>query len=134
LTFGGAYAVLLYVVQGAVEQHHWLSTTQMIDGLALGENNTGTAEHGRRIRCVRRRMDTLGARNGPSSIGRHSRGTRSDLLHLPAIIHFHSAGRTAGGNDSSAAAIHRTLDRNHGGGRGRDPQSGRVFCLACVVA
>jgi len=29
LTFGGAYAVLPYVVQGAVEQHHWLSAAQM---------------------------------------------------------------------------------------------------------
>jgi len=41
LTFGGAYAVLPYVVQGAVEQHHWLSATQMIDGLALGETTPG---------------------------------------------------------------------------------------------
>jgi chromate transporter len=41
LTFGGAYAVLPYVYQGAVEQHHWLSGTQMIDGLALGETTPG---------------------------------------------------------------------------------------------
>lgn len=41
LTFGGAYAVLPYVYQGAVEQHHWLSGAQMIDGLALGETTPG---------------------------------------------------------------------------------------------
>ena len=41
LTFGGAYAVLPYVYQGAVEQQHWLSGTQMIDGLALGETTPG---------------------------------------------------------------------------------------------
>ena len=41
LTFGGAYAVLPYVYQGAVEQHHWLSAVQMIDGLALGETTPG---------------------------------------------------------------------------------------------
>ena len=41
LTFGGAYAVLPYVYQGAVEQHHWLTATQMIDGLALGETTPG---------------------------------------------------------------------------------------------
>ncbi len=41
LTFGGAYAVLPYVYQGAVEQQHWLSATQMIDGLALGETTPG---------------------------------------------------------------------------------------------
>lgn len=41
LTFGGAYAVLPYVYQGAVQMHGWLSPTQMIDGLALGETTPG---------------------------------------------------------------------------------------------
>jgi chromate transporter len=41
LTFGGAYAVLPYVYQGAVEQHLWLTAPQMIDGLALGESTPG---------------------------------------------------------------------------------------------
>lgn len=41
LTFGGAYAVLPYVYQGAVENYHWLTTHQMIDGLALGETTPG---------------------------------------------------------------------------------------------
>ncbi|MBU3634379.1 chromate efflux transporter [Polynucleobacter sp. es-GGE-1] len=41
LTFGGAYAVLPYVYQGAVDQFHWLSANQMIDGLALGEMTPG---------------------------------------------------------------------------------------------
>ena len=41
LTFGGAYAVLPYVYQGAVDQHQWLSGAQMIDGLALGETTPG---------------------------------------------------------------------------------------------
>ena len=41
LTFGGAYAVLPYVYQGAVETYGWLGPTQMIDGLALGETTPG---------------------------------------------------------------------------------------------
>jgi chromate transporter len=41
LTFGGAYAVLPYVYQGAVIHHGWLTPTQMIDGLALGETTPG---------------------------------------------------------------------------------------------
>jgi chromate transporter len=41
LTFGGAYAVLPYVYQGAVETYHWLTPAQMIDGLALGETTPG---------------------------------------------------------------------------------------------
>ena len=41
VTFGGAYAVLPYVFQGAVEHHGWLAASQMIDGLALGETTPG---------------------------------------------------------------------------------------------
>jgi chromate transporter len=41
MTFGGAYAVLPYVVQGAVDHYGWLSAPQMIDGLALGETTPG---------------------------------------------------------------------------------------------
>ena len=41
LTIGGAYAVLPYVYQGAVEQYRWLTPGQMIDGLALGETTPG---------------------------------------------------------------------------------------------
>ena len=41
LTFGGAYAVLPYVFQGAVITHGWLTAGQMLDGLALGETTPG---------------------------------------------------------------------------------------------
>ena len=41
VTFGGAYAVLPYVYQGGVVDFHWLTATQIIDGLALGETTPG---------------------------------------------------------------------------------------------
>jgi chromate transporter len=41
VTFGGAYAVLPYVLQGTVDVHGWMTATQMIDGLALGETTPG---------------------------------------------------------------------------------------------
>lgn len=41
VTFGGAYAVLPYVYQGAVETYQWATPAQMIDGLALGETTPG---------------------------------------------------------------------------------------------
>lgn len=41
VTFGGAYAVLPYVAQEAVEQHGWLSHPQMMDGLAFAETTPG---------------------------------------------------------------------------------------------
>jgi chromate transporter len=41
VTFGGAYAVLPYVTQKAVEQYHWLGASQMLDGLGLAETTPG---------------------------------------------------------------------------------------------
>lgn len=41
VTFGGAYAVLPYVAQQAVEHHGWISATQMLDGLGLAETTPG---------------------------------------------------------------------------------------------
>ncbi len=41
VTFGGAYAVLPYVAQQAVETHGWLSAPQMLDGLGLAETTPG---------------------------------------------------------------------------------------------
>lgn len=41
VTFGGAYAVLPYVAQQAVERHEWLSKTEMMDGLGLAETTPG---------------------------------------------------------------------------------------------
>lgn len=41
VTFGGAYAVLPYIYQGGVDQYAWLTSTQMMDGLALGETTPG---------------------------------------------------------------------------------------------
>jgi chromate transporter len=41
VTFGGAYAVLAYMAQQAVNTHHWLSTGEMADGLGLAETTPG---------------------------------------------------------------------------------------------
>jgi chromate transporter len=41
VTFGGAYAVLAYVAQQAVEVYGWLSPAEMLDGLGLAETTPG---------------------------------------------------------------------------------------------
>ena len=41
VTFGGAYAVLAYVAQQAVETYHWLTANEMVRGLALAESTPG---------------------------------------------------------------------------------------------
>jgi len=41
VTFGGAYAVLAYMAQQAVQLHHWLTPPEMVDGLGLAETTPG---------------------------------------------------------------------------------------------
>jgi len=41
VTFGGAYAVLAYVAQEAVQKYHWVTASQMLDGLGLAESTPG---------------------------------------------------------------------------------------------
>ena len=41
VTFGGAYAVLAYVMQAAVQSYHWITQAQAIDGLGLAETTPG---------------------------------------------------------------------------------------------
>jgi hypothetical protein len=65
VTFGGAYAVLPYVAQPAVQTHHWLFAGQVLDGLGLGhagieENNPGSLDHGDAVRRLSRRLEPSG--------------------------------------------------------------------------
>jgi len=41
VTFGGAYAVLAYVAQEAVQTYHWLTAREMLDGLGMAETTPG---------------------------------------------------------------------------------------------
>lgn len=60
VTFGGAYAVLPYVAQQAVETHGWLTTPQMLDGLGLAETTPGP------LILVLQYVGFLGAWNSPA--------------------------------------------------------------------
>ena len=60
VTFGGAYAVLPYVAQQAVENHHWLTAPQMLDGLGLAETTPGP------LILVLQYVGFLGAWNAPA--------------------------------------------------------------------
>ena len=113
LTFGGAYAVLPYVYQGAVETYAWLTPAQMIDGLALGETTPGP------LIMVVAFVGFVGgwtkALFGPDSLraGRHRRRVRRDVLHVPAVVPVHPRRRAAGRVDAWAAALHGAADRHH---------------------
>ncbi len=62
VTFGGAYAVLPYVAQQAVETHGWLSAGQMLDGLCLAETTPGP------LIMVLQFVGFLGAWNHPGTL------------------------------------------------------------------
>jgi chromate transporter len=62
VTFGGAYAVLPYVAQKAVADHHWLSAGQMLDGLGLAETTPGP------LIMVLQFVGFLGAWNNPGNL------------------------------------------------------------------
>ena len=62
VTFGGAYAVLPYVSQQAVEHYHWLGAGQMLDGLGLAETTPGP------LIMVLQFVGFLGAWNHPGNL------------------------------------------------------------------
>lgn len=62
VTFGGAYAVLPYVSQQAVEHFHWLNAGQMLDGLGLAETTPGP------LIMVLQFVGFLGAWNHPGAL------------------------------------------------------------------
>jgi chromate transporter len=119
LTFGGAYAVLPYVLQGAVENHQWLTASQMIDGLALGETTPGP------LIMVVAFVGFVGAWT------RELFGSESLLL---AGVHFHPHGRALRRNHARRSQVHCAADRHHRGGGGGHRQSCRVLRLPRAVA
>ena len=130
LTFGGAYAVLPYVYQGAVEQFQWLTGLQMIDGLALGETTPGP------LIMVVAFVGFVGGWTkqvlGPEALflGAALAATVVTwFTFLPSFV-FILAGGAAGGVDARQAAIYRAADGHHcrRGGCGR--QSCSVFYSA----
>ena len=67
LTFGGAYAVLPYVYQGAVEDYQWLTRDADDRRPRARREHAGAAHHGRRVRGIRRRLDARRCL-GPASL------------------------------------------------------------------
>lgn len=74
ITFGGAYAVLPYVSQQAVEYYGWLSAAQMLDGLALAETTPGP------LIMVLQFVGFLGGWQHPGSVSPLAAGTLGALI------------------------------------------------------
>ena len=74
VTFGGAYAVLAYVAQSAVEHYHWLRAGEMLDGLAMAETTPGP------LIMVLQFVGFLGAYRAPGALPPLLAGTLGGLL------------------------------------------------------
>jgi chromate transporter len=74
VTFGGAYAVLAYVAQQAVENFHWLKPGEMLDGLGMAETTPGP------LIMVLQFVGFMGAYRAPGSLSPLAAGTLGGLL------------------------------------------------------
>ncbi|MFD2342787.1 chromate efflux transporter [Sinorhizobium terangae] len=74
VTFGGAYAVLSYVAQQAVEHYHWLKPGEMLDGLGMAETTPGP------LIMVTQFVGFMGAYREPGSLNPLLAGTLGGLL------------------------------------------------------
>src|SRR6476646_5229479 len=74
VTFGGAYAVLAYVAQQAVEQYHWLRPREMLDGLGMAETTPGP------LIMVLQFVGFMGAFRDPGGLSPMLAGTLGGLL------------------------------------------------------
>ena len=74
VTFGGAYAVLAYVAQQAVEHYHWLRPGEMLDGLGMAETTPGP------LIMVTQFVGFMAAYRDPGSLPPMLAGTLGGLL------------------------------------------------------
>ena len=74
VTFGGAYAVLAYVAQQAVENYHWLQPREMLDGLGMAETTPGP------LIMVLQFVGFMGAYRHPGMLSPLLAGTLGGLL------------------------------------------------------
>jgi len=74
VTFGGAYSVLAYIGQRAVETFHWLSAREMLDGLGMAETTPGP------LIMVVQFVGFLGAYRSPGSLDPLTAGIIGSLV------------------------------------------------------
>ena len=120
VTFGGAYAVLAFVAQQAVQTYGWLSSTDMVRGLATRRVHARPADHGRAVRGVSRRLRRprpavpVDCRRDRVAAG-HVGDLRAELpVHLPRRPLHRAAAEQPGAG--------RRHDRHHRRGRRRHRQ------------
>ena len=131
VTFGGAYAVLAYAAQDAVQSYRWLSAPEMLTGPRPCRNHTRPADPGAAIRRL------PGGLPCHWSAFRHSRrGRRLDpdaVGDLHALLCLRVPGCAAGRALAGQSRPVRRAGRGHCGRGGRDRQPRGLVRTACAV-
>ena len=122
VTFGGAYAVLAYVAQEAVEGYHWLTPREMLDGLGMAETTPGP------LIMVLQFVGFLGAYRQPGMLPPLVAGTLGglprDLGHLRPLLPVDLPRRALHRAAARQRRRRRSAVRDHRGGgrRGAQPR------------
>ena len=120
VTFGGAYAVLAYVAQQAVEHYHWVQPREMLDGLGMAETTPGP------LIMVLQFVGFMAAFRDPGTLSPMVAATLGGLLatwvtFTPCFLWIF-LGAPVHRNPARQQGARRCADRDHRRGRRRDPQ------------
>ena len=125
LTFGGAYSVLSYVSDVAVNHYGWLTADQMVQGLGLAESTPGP------LIMVTQYVGFIGAWNDPGPFSPllygDARGFDHHLRDVPAVLFVHLLPGTLHRAFGQRSPPQGDPHRGHGGRGRRDRQPGRLL-------
>jgi len=119
VTFGGAYAVLAYVAQQAVEHYHWVHPREMLDGLGMAETTPGP------LIMVLQFVGFMAAYRDPGTLSPMLAGTLGGLLatwvtFTPCFLWIFLGAPFI--DPARQQGISRRADGDYRRGRRRDPQ------------
>jgi chromate transporter len=117
VTFGGAYAVLAYVAQQAVEHYGWLMPRRDARRARDGGDDSGAAHHGAPVRRLHGRFPR--PRRPASDSRRDARRPAGDLGDLHALLPLDIPRRAVHRNPARQQGRDRRARRDHSGGGGR---------------
>ena len=120
VTFGGAYAVLAYVAQQAVEHYHWLQPRRDARRARHGRDDAGAADHGAAVRRLHGRLPRSG--RAAAAARRHARRAARDLGDLRALLPVDLPRRALHRAPARQQGAGRRAVGDHRGGGRRDPQ------------
>ena len=124
VTFGGAYAVLAYVAQQAVESYGWLKPGEMLDGLGMAETTPGPLDHGAAVRGLHGGLSRSG--RPVADAGRYARRPARHLGDVHAVLSLDFPRRAVHRVDPRQPPARRSAVGDHRRRRRGRPQPGAL--------